>query len=169
MTVKTLDGAVTPTADCPLQSATIVLGPSPMENGKARILAAFDPCILTGGKVLLNLPDEKGIQLVGAKMQGGQTTQSTIVPMQRIASTTPGQAQYFIDLTAQPTGLDLASGNPVNLAGNVNSLLLMNLGGENVQLGSDNTVKVEAALSQGAGTATQTTLASQPSAPVGGR
>ena len=113
-----------------------------MENGKARILAAFDPCIITSGKVLLNLPDEKGIQLVGAKIQDGQTTQSAIVPIQRIASTAPGQAQYFIDLTEQSTGLDLVSGNPVNLGGNVNALLLMNLGGENVQLGADNNVRM---------------------------
>ena len=81
LSVRTLDGAVTPTADRPPQSATIVLGPSPMENGKARVLAAFDPCILTSGKVLLHLPDEKGIQLVGAKIQDGQTTQSAIVPI----------------------------------------------------------------------------------------
>ena len=171
LTVRTLDGAVTPTADCPPQSATIVLGPSPMENGKARILAAFDPCILTSGKVLLHLPDEKGIQLVGAKIQDGQTTQSAIVPIQRIAPTAPGQAQYFIDLTEQSTGLDLVSGNPVNLGGNVNALLLMNLGGENVQLGADNNVKMNAALKQGAITATATqppTLASQSPAAVGG-
>ena len=170
LTVRTLDGAVTPTADCAPQSATTVLGPSPMENGKARILAAFDPCILTSGKVLLNLPDEKGIQLVGAKIQDGQTTQSAIVPIQRIASTAPGQAQYFIDLTEQSTGLDLVSGNPVNLGGNVNALLLMNLGGENVQLSADNKVNMDAALRQGAitATATQPTLASQSPVSVGG-
>ncbi len=170
LTVRTLDGAVTPTADCAPQSATTVLGPSPMENGKARILAAFDPCILTSGKVLLNLPDEKGIQLVGAKIQDGQTTQSAIVPIQRISSTAPGQAQYFIDLTEQSTGLDLVSGNPVNLGGNVNALLLMNLGGENVQLSADNKVNMDAALRQGAitATATQPTLASQSPVSVGG-
>ena len=140
--------------------------------GKARILAAFDPCILTSGKVLLHLPDEKGIQLVGAKIQDGQTTQSAIVPIQIIASTAPGQAQYFIDLSEQSTGLDLVSGNPVNLGGgNVNALLLMNLGGENVQLSADNKVNMDAALKQGATTATATrppTLASQPAAAVGG-
>ena len=171
LTVRTLDGAVTPTADCAPQSATTVLGPSPMENGKARILAAFDPCILTSGKVLLNLPDEKGIQLVGAKIQDGQTTQSAIVPIQRIASTAPGQAQYFIDLTEQSTGLDLASGNPVNLGGgNVNALLLMNLGGENVQLSADNKVNMDTALKQVSitSTATQPTIASQSPVSVGG-
>ncbi|WP_458742927.1 hypothetical protein [Candidatus Nitrosocosmicus sp. T] len=144
-----------------------------MENGKARILAAFDPCVLTNGKVLLNLPDEKGIQLVGAKIQDGQTTQSAIVPIQRIAPTAPGQAQYFIDLTEQSTGLDLVSGNPVNLGGgNVNALLLLNLGGENVKLSADNKVNMDAALRQGAATtatATQSpTLASQPPAGGGG-
>ena len=142
-----------------------------MENGKARILAAFDPCILTSGKVLLHLPDEKGIQLVGAKIQDGQTTQSAIVPIQRVAPTAPGQAQYFIDLSEQSTGLDLVSGNPVNLTGgNVNALLLLNLGGENVQLGADNKVNMDAGLKQGAATTvTQPpTLASQPPAAVGG-
>lgn len=47
-----------------------------------------------------------------ANVQGGQTTQSAIVPMQRIAPTTPGQAPEFIDLTEQSTGLDPVSGNP---------------------------------------------------------
>jgi hypothetical protein len=57
----------------------------------------------------------------------------------------------------------------VNLGGgNVNALLLMNLGGENVQLGADNKVNMDTALRQGAATTgTQSpTLASQP--PAGG-
>jgi hypothetical protein len=68
--------------DCPPKSATVALGPSPMQNGGARILAALDPCTLTDETVILNLPDEKGIQLVAANIQGGQTTQSVVVPMQ---------------------------------------------------------------------------------------
>jgi hypothetical protein len=142
-----------------------------MENGKARILAVFDTCILTSGKVLLNLPDEKGIQLVGAKVQDGQTTQSAIIPIQRIAPTALGQAQYFIDLKENSTDLELKSGNPVNLAGNVNALLLLNLGGENVQLGPENNVKMGAALIKAAtiGTPPQPpTQASQPPTPIGG-
>jgi hypothetical protein len=43
-----------------------------MQNGGARILAAFDPCVLTDGGVVLNLTDEQGIQLVAANIQGGQ-------------------------------------------------------------------------------------------------
>ena len=64
-TVQNTAGAVTTTPDCPPQSATVLLGPSAMQNGGARILAALDPCILTDGTVILNLPDEKGIHPVG--------------------------------------------------------------------------------------------------------
>ena len=46
-TVQNFAGAITSTPDCPPQSATVLLGPSTMENGGARILAAFDHCILT--------------------------------------------------------------------------------------------------------------------------
>jgi hypothetical protein len=169
MTVRTLEGAVTATPECPPQSANIILGPSPMETGKARILAAFDPCIFTSGKVLLNLPDKKGIQLVAAKIQDGQTTQTILVPIQRIAPTAQGQAQYSIDLTEESTGLDFTSGNPVSLGGsNINALILWILGAENVQLSADNSVKLDAALRKGI-TPTQPTQASQPApAAVGG-
>ena len=65
-----------------------------MESGGARILAAFEPCILTDGTVLLNLPDEEGIQLVAANIQGGQTTQSVVVPMQSVTPITQGQTFF---------------------------------------------------------------------------
>jgi hypothetical protein len=50
-TVQNYQGAVTTTPDCPPQSATVLLGPSTMENGGARILASFEPCVLTDGSV----------------------------------------------------------------------------------------------------------------------
>ena len=54
--------------------------------------------------------------------------------------------------------------------GNVNALLLMNLGGENVQLGADNKVNMDTALKQVSitSTATQPTIASQSPVSVGG-
>jgi hypothetical protein len=60
-TVQNYQGAVTTTPDCPPQFATVLLGPSTMENGGARILASFEPCVLTDGSVILNLLDEQGI------------------------------------------------------------------------------------------------------------
>jgi hypothetical protein len=145
-TVQNYEGAVTTTPDCPPQSATVVLGPSPMQNGGARILAALDPCILTDGTVILNLPDEQGIQLVAANIQGGQTTQSVVVPMQRIAPITEGQTLYNVDLNGQITGTDPATGNPMTLNGNINALFLRNNGGQDVELSADNSVALNAVL-----------------------
>ena len=145
--MQNYQGAVTTTPDCPPQSATVLLGPSTMQNGGARILASFEPCVLTDGSVILNLPDEQGIQLVAANIQGGQTTQSVIVPMQRVAPITQGQTLYNVDLNGQITGPDPATGNPVTLNGNINALFLFNNGGQNVELSGDNSVALNAVLS----------------------
>jgi hypothetical protein len=117
-----------------------------MENGGARILAAFEPCVLTDGTVILNLPDEPGIQLVAANIQGGQTTQSAIVPMQRIAPITEDQTLYTVDLNEQMTGADPATGDQVNLNGNINALFLLNIGGQAVEMSGDNSIALNAIL-----------------------
>jgi hypothetical protein len=118
-----------------------------MENGGARILAAFDPCILTDGTVILNLPDEQGIQLVAANIQGGQSTQSVIVPMQRVAPITQGQALYSVDLNEQITGADPATGAEATMNGNINALFLLNTGGQGVEFSGDNSAALNAILS----------------------
>jgi hypothetical protein len=145
--VQDTTGAVTTTPDCLPESATIVLGPSPMQSGGARILAALDPCVLTDGGVVLNIPDEQGIQVVAANIQGGQTTQSVIVPMQRIAPITEGQTLYTVDLNGQITGQDPATGAQATLNGNINALFLLNAGGQNVELSADNSAALNAVLS----------------------
>jgi hypothetical protein len=144
--VQNFAGAITTTPDCPPQSATVLLGPSTMENGGARILAAFEPCVLTDGTVILNLPDEQGVQLVVANIQAGQTTQSALVPMQRVAPITEGQALYSVDLNEQMTGIDPATGGQVTLNGNINALFLLNAGGEEVEFSGDNSVALNAIL-----------------------
>jgi hypothetical protein len=144
--VQNFEGAITATPDCPPQSATVLLGPSTMENGGARILSAFDPCILTDGTVILNLPDEQGIQLVAANIVAGQSTQSAIVPLQRVAPITEGQTLYSAVLSEQITGQDPATGAQVTLNGNINSLFLLNLGGQEVELTGDNSVALNAVL-----------------------
>jgi hypothetical protein len=146
-TVQDLQGAITTTPDCPPQSATALLGPSTIENGGARILAAFDPCILNDGTVVMNLPDEQGIQLVAANIVGGQTTQSAVVPIQRVAPITEGQTLYSVDLDGQMTGVDPATGAQVTMNGNINSLFLLNLAGQEVELSGDNSVALNAVLS----------------------
>ena len=118
-----------------------------MQNGGARILASFEPCVLTDGSVILNLPDERGLQLVAANIQGEQTTQSVIVPMQRVAPITQGQTLYNVDPNGQITGTDPATGNPVTLNGNIKALFLFNNGGQNVEFSGDNSVALNAILS----------------------
>jgi hypothetical protein len=92
------------------------------------------------------VPDEKGIQLVAANIQGGQTTQSAIVPMQRIAPITEGQTLYSIALNEQMAGVDPATGAQISLNGNINSLFLLNLGGQEVELNGDNSAALNAIL-----------------------
>jgi hypothetical protein len=145
-TIQNTAGAVTATPECPPQSATVLLGPSTMENGGARIMAAFEPCVLTGGTVVLNLPDEQGIQLVASNIQGGQATQSAVLPIQRVAPITEGQTLYSITLSEQMTGIDPATGSQVTLNGNINSLFLLNLGGQEVELSGDNSIALNAIL-----------------------
>jgi hypothetical protein len=117
-----------------------------MEDGGARILAAVQPCIITDGTAALNLPDEPGIQLVAANIQGGQTTQSAIIPLQRIAPVTQGQVLFSAQLNEQVTGEDPATGNVVTMNGNINALFLLNDSGQPIELGGDHSVAFNAIL-----------------------
>jgi hypothetical protein len=144
--VQNYEGAVRSTPDCAPVAATIMLGPSTMEDGGARILGAFDPCVLNDGGILLNLPDEQGIQLVAANIQGGQTTQSAIIPLQRIAPVTQGQVLFGADLNRQVTGPDQARGDSATLNGNINALFLWNNIGHAVKFGEDHGVALDTLL-----------------------
>ena len=100
--------------------------------------------------MVLNLPDEQGNQLVAPNIQPGQTTQTTqsvIVPMQRIAHIAQGQTLYTVDLNGHITGPDPATGNTVTLNDNINVLFLFNNGGQNVEFSADNSVRLNAVLS----------------------
>jgi hypothetical protein len=139
-TVQNTNAAMSGAPDCPPQSATVVLGPSPMQNGGARILTAFEPCIPTDGTVILNPPDKQGIQHVAANIQGGQATRSVVAPMQRIAPISQVQTSYTMNLNGQITGPDPTTGNPITLIGNTNKLFLWNNGGQKIDLSAYNSV-----------------------------
>jgi hypothetical protein len=117
-----------------------------MEDGGARILLAVEPCIITDGTVLLNLPDEEGIQLVAVNIQGTQTTQQAIVPLQRIAPVTQGQVLFGADLNEQITGEDPATGNTVTMNGNINALFLLNDSGQPIEFDGDHSIALNAIL-----------------------
>jgi hypothetical protein len=117
-----------------------------MAEGGARILAAVAPCIITDGTVLLNLPDEEGIQLVAANIQGAQTTQQVIVPLQRIAPITQGQVLFGADLNEQITGENPATGDTVTMNGNINALFLLNDSGQAIELDGDHSIALNLVL-----------------------
>jgi hypothetical protein len=142
------DNTVRASPDCAPVSATVLLGPSTIEDGGARVLGFFDPCHVTDGSVALNLPDEEGLQLIVANIQGGQTTQSAIIPLQKIAPITQGQSLYAVKLSEQMTGEDPATGNQVTLNGNINTLFLRNGAGQAIDLSGDNSVAYTAILSR---------------------
>jgi hypothetical protein len=96
--------------------------------------------------VLLNLPDEQGIQLVAANIQGGQTTQSAIIPLQRTEPVTQGQVLFSADLNEQINGGDPRTGNSVTLNGNINALFLLNDGVQSIELEGDHSVALNAIL-----------------------
>jgi hypothetical protein len=66
--------------------------------------------------------------------------------MQRIAPITEGQTLYSIPLGEQMTGVDPATGAQASLNGNINSLFLLNLGGQEVELSGDNSAALNAIL-----------------------
>jgi hypothetical protein len=123
-----------------------MLGPSTMADGGARILAAVQPCIITDGTVLLNLPNERGIRLVAANIQGTQTTQQAIIPLQRMAPITQGQVLFGADLNEQITGENPATGNSVTMNGNINALFLLNDSGQAIELNGDHGVSLNLVL-----------------------
>jgi hypothetical protein len=146
VTQQDLSSAGTASPDCAPVSATVLLGPSTIEDGGARVLGFFDPCVVTDGSVALNLPDEEGLQLIVANIQGGQTTQSAIVPLEKVAPITQGQALFAVRLSEQMTGEDPATGNQVTLNGNINTLFLRNGAGQDIELSGDNSVAYTAIL-----------------------
>jgi hypothetical protein len=117
-----------------------------MQGGGARILLASAPCVIIEGTVLLNLPDEQGLQLIAANIQGTQTTQSAIIPLQRIAPVTQGQVLFGADLNEQITGPDQVRGERATLNGTINALFLWNNSGQSVELVGGHNASLDALL-----------------------
>jgi hypothetical protein len=64
--------STTPTS-CTPQDTTIALGPGSIASKGVRVLAAFDPCVLSGGGAVLNLPDSNNnLKLVAVDLEGGE-------------------------------------------------------------------------------------------------
>lgn len=145
-TVQNYEGAVTATPDCPPQSATVVLGPSPMQNGGARILAALS---LHSNGWYGHTESTRRTGNTTCSSKYSRWTNNTISGCSYAENSpiTQGQTLYTVNLSGQITGPDPATGNPVTLNGNINALFIRNNGEQDIELSADNSVALNAVLS----------------------
>ena len=117
-----------------------------MENGGARILAAFEPCVLTDGSVVLNLTRRRGNSTCSSKYTSWTNNSISDSSYSKSSANNPRTNALYCRLNEQVTGPDPASGDQVTLNGNINALFLWNNGGQDVEFSGDNSVALNAIL-----------------------
>jgi hypothetical protein len=136
----------TPTT-CTPQESTITLGPGSIAAKGVRVLAAFDPCVLSGGGAMLNLPDSNNnLKLLAVDLEGGNTHKAVEVNLQKINTITDDQTFYNADFTRSMTGMSPIT-NKVDTVQDINSLVLLNDSPGQIQFVNDNSMAFNAVLS----------------------
>jgi hypothetical protein len=136
----------TPTT-CTPQESTITLGPGSIAAKGVRVLAAFDPCVLSGGGAMLNLPDSNNnLKLLAVDLEGGNTHKAVEVNLQKINTITDDQTFYNADFTRSMTGMSPIT-NKVDTVQDINSLVLLNDSPGHIQFVNDNSMAFNAVLS----------------------
>ena len=126
-------GSITATPNCAPIARTVSLGPSTKAAEGMRVIATLSPCHLLDGTVLLNLPSN-GIQLVAA----GQPVKAIAVNKQLVANLGNGQGLYSVDLDERMSGTTPKKETQSTLNDNINTILLWNDAGRNVNFKADN-------------------------------
>jgi hypothetical protein len=133
----------TPTTCTPHQS-TIALDPGSIAAKGVRVVALFEPCFLSGGSAILNLPDSNDIlRLVAVDLQGGSTLKAVEVNLQKISVISNDQIFYKTDFTRTLTGLSPIT-NKADTVQEINALVLLNESAEPVFFVSDNSIALNA-------------------------
>ena len=136
----------TPTT-CTPQESTITLGPGSIAAKGVRVLAAFHPCVLSGGGAILNLPDSNNnLKLLAVDLEGGSTHKAVEVNLQKINTITDDQTFYNADFTRSMTGMSPIT-NKVDTVEDINSLVLLNDSPEQIRFVSDNSMAFNSVLS----------------------
>ncbi|HEU4824535.1 MAG TPA: hypothetical protein VFS97_14020 [Nitrososphaeraceae archaeon] len=137
------------TTTCTPQEKTVTLGPSTMAKNGLRLLATFDPCRLTGGGAILNLPDSNNdqLKLVAVDLEGQQTHRAVVIDLQKVQQITNDQTLYNADFTRTITGLSAAT-NKMDTIRDINALVLWNDSPSQVNFEDDNSVVLNAILSK---------------------
>jgi hypothetical protein len=137
----------TPTSCTTPQESTIALGPSSMAARRVRVLVAFDPCILSGGGAILNLPDSNNnLKLVALDIEGGSTHKAVEVSLQKINTITDDQTFYNAQFTRSMTGMSPIT-DKIDTIQDINSLVLLNDSPRQIDFVSDNSMAFNAVLS----------------------
>jgi hypothetical protein len=93
------------------------LGPGSIASKGVRVLAAFDPCILSGGGGVLNLPDSNNnLKLMAVDLEGGEMHKAVEVNLQKINTITDDQTFYNTQFTRSMTGM---SASPIHEPNNI--------------------------------------------------
>lgn len=136
----------TPLTSCTAQEQTIPLGPSMIAKDGVRILATFEPCRLTDGDAILNLPDfNNNLKLVAVDLEGNAVHKAVEVDLGKVQTITNDQTLYNADFTQSITGLSPVT-NQEDTIQDINSLLLLNDSPDPINFVSDNSMAFNAIL-----------------------
>ena len=112
-----------------------------------RVLATFDPCVLTGGGAVLNLPDSNNnLKLVAVDLEGGEMHKAVEVNLQRINTITNDQTFYNAQFAKTVTGVSPVT-DKVDTIQEINSLILLNDSPGQIDFVNDNSMSLNAVLS----------------------
>jgi hypothetical protein len=137
--------STTPTS-CTPQDTTIALGPGSIASKGVRVLAAFDPCILSGGGAVLNLPDSNNnLKLVAVDLEGDEMHKAVEVSLQKINTITDDQTFYNTQFTRSMTGMSPIT-DKIDTVQDINSLVLLNDSPGQIDFVSDNSMAFNAVL-----------------------
>ena len=132
---------------CTPQQSTVTLGPGSIAAKGVRVLATFDPCVLTGGGAVLNLPDSNNnLKLVAVDLEGGEMHKAVEVNLQRINTITNDQTFYNAQFAKTVTGVSPVT-DKVDTIQEINSLILLNDSPEQINFVNDNSMPLNAVLS----------------------
>ncbi len=110
-----------------------------MANNGIRVIATLSPCHVLDGTILLNLPTND-IQLVAANVVPGQPVNAIAVNKQLVTNLGGGKGLYSVDLNEIMSGTTPKKGTQATLNDNINTILLLNSAGRNVNFSADNSL-----------------------------
>lgn len=145
--VKTTTSTTYIASSCTPQSSTITLGPGSIAERGVRVLTTFNPCILTGGGAILNLPDSNNnLKLVAVDLEGDEMHKAVVIDLQKVQTMTTDQTLYTADFERTMTGLSPIT-NKVDTIQDINSLVLLNDSPGQINFVDDNSIAFSTILS----------------------